>query len=266
MTSVRSWRLLAPGELAAMEAALEPMAEAWRQACLPDRLHVQLRGAQWSARAAASSRPADLCISLLDQAGQVCAQLACSHGLLDFVQEEAGLGKPAGGHGAIEANLGRRAVVYLLCDLLSRLARLPAGSARRDSLFSTNHAALDHAHGSCTLALNLQLGMDHTAAHGLQVLLAQGLIAQWCQALPAPRGGLSARQGLADGLVLPYRVLAGTVCLPLSSLAQLEPGDVLRLDRLAEQGLQLESQAGAGLCRAGIGLHEGRAVLQVCGD
>lgn len=257
MKKLRSWRLLAPGELAAIQAGLAPLVLGWQQSCLPAgaALPSTVQSAVENLSAGVECRQ-----SLLDESGQVCAQLCCAQAALDVLQERSGLGardctQPPG--------LARAATVHLLRDLLARLARLPTGSAAREALFSQRQEALFLPHASGAVSLGVDLG---AGAGVLQIVLTQALVAGWCQPLPARRGGLVARQGLADRLTLPYRVLAGSAELALADLMQLEPGDVLRFDRRAEQGLLLASEAGEAWCRAGMGLHQGTPVLQVCGD
>jgi hypothetical protein len=255
MKKPRHWRLLAPSELAAIQAGLAPLVLAWQQSCLPagPALPCTVQVAVDAAVVGMDCR-----LSLLDQSGQVCAQLSCAQGALDALQERSGLGAP---DCAQQSGMARKATLHLLGDLLARLAKLPAGSAARDSLFSQRQERLPLPHACGVVSLNVDLG-----AGVLQVLLTQAVVGRWCQSLPAKRGGLDARQGLADRLTLRYRVLAGSAELALADLVQLEPGDVLRFDHSAEQGLLLASEAGEAWCRAGIGLHQGRPVLQVCGD
>ncbi len=263
MMHVRPWRLLAASELAAIQSGLAQRVLTWQQSCLP--AGPALSCTVQAARAGdAAVGQLDCCLSLLGPSGQVSAQLHCDDALLLCLQEQAGLGADVPARQVRRDSLARRACLHLLRELLAVLAGLQAaGSAGMENLFSTRHPGMTIAHGSGAVRLDLGLAQG---VPPLQVLLSHELVLRWCQPRPKARGGLSARQGLADRLNLAYRVTAGSVELPLSALMQLEPGDVLRFDARAEHGLQLVSQSGAALCRAGIGLHAGQVVLQVCGE
>lgn len=264
MRQVELWRLLAPSELASIQGALAQRLAAWQQDCFPARETLRCT-VHAAVDADLRLDQPDFRLGLLNASGRVIARLDCEQSLLDWLQEQAGFATMQQVRAGQRSSLARRACLNLLRELLARLAGLPMGSAAAQSLFSEENPILPLAHGCGAVRLELKAPAGMPAPR-LQVLLSHCVVAQWCRPRPSARGGLSSRQGLANGLSLRYRVLAGSVELPVSSLAQLQPGDVLRLDTRADHGLLLHARNGLALARVGIGLLDRQAALQICAD
>ena len=150
---------------------------------------------------------------------------------------------------------------YQLRDLPARLARLPAGSARREELYRhsrTLRPALRKGDG----AVLVRLALDR---HAVRIWLPHAAVAGWCRRPDrGVRTPLVPRKEALGGCSLPFRLQAGVATLALADLLVLQPGNVIRLDTGPEQSMEIVTGDGPGFGRCYLGLQDGQPVIQLC--
>ncbi|WP_151448609.1 FliM/FliN family flagellar motor switch protein [Lacisediminimonas profundi] len=284
---MRCWRLLGRSDGECIARAAGPLVAAWNEAwfgddpapvlqvvlpnlvppdlVLPDveRADVEQAGVEQAdveRDATVPQRPGQW-LTLLDEDGKPLAQASYAPALLSALWTRAA-GKLSSGHGPDRGPIDQLPLLmarYMLRDLLSRLAGLPAGSASVNRLFSDRPSLhLPSGKGAGNAGLTLAMGADL-----IPVWLSFPLLAPWLGASVAVGKPLTGRQHALGRSRLRYALHAGSATLRLSELLALEPGNVLRLDMRPEDGLALVTPAGARICSAGLGLQDGQAVLQV---
>ena len=260
MSAVQPWRLLGAGDRDAVGRGVQPLLRAWADAWLPDALPA-VSVVDAHAHPALQVQAGEHLLALKDELGALRAVAIHGNGVPGALQAQtlAALGIAPGSDG-IHAALAH----YPLRDLLARLVRLPAGSARRDALYSQDRALLPApAKGSGSVLLLLTLAHD-----AMRIWLPQDAISDWCR-LPSPHSRHSrpapiARTAALSARRLAFQLQAGSATLALADLLTLQPGHVIRLDSGLDQPMELVTEAGGALGRGYLGLQHGRPAVQLC--
>lgn len=261
MKAVHAWRLLGAADIEAIACSLRPLVQAWADEWLPEAA-VALSVAGADGHPLLRVADGEQVLAMRDGQGEPGVAVIYGSGLVGALQQQALaiLGVPPcerASSGGLPAALAH----YQLRDLPARLARLPAGSARQEDLYSHGHRL--HAPGrKGSGAVLLRLAFDQ---HAVRIWLPHASVAPWCRrpvrGMQAP---LRARAEALAGCRLPVRVQAGSATLALADLLALRPGNVIRLDTRPDQPLALVSGSGPGFGRCYLGLQDGRPVIQLC--
>ena len=261
MKAAQPWRLLGAADIDAIARGLQPLAQAWADEWLPD---TALAFSVVDAHARPLLRAADgeQVLSLKNEQGGIGAVLMYGSALIGMLQQQAlsRLGVPpvqALPGGSLTAALAH----YQLRDLLARLARLPAGSARKQTLYSQD-PALSPTDLKGNGAVLVLLAWDR---HAVRIRLPHDAIANWCRPPTCGKAApLVARTEALAGRSLPFRLQAGAATLALADLLALQPGHVIPLDTGPDQPMALVCGDGPGFGRCYLSLQDGRPVIQFC--
>jgi hypothetical protein len=257
LSAAQPWRLLGAGDLEAITRGVQPLLRAWADEWLPDVL-LTVRVVDAHAYPAMQVPAGEHLLALKDEQGGLRAVAIYGKGAIGALQAQtlAALGLAPGSDG-IHAALAH----YQLRDLLARLVRLPAGSARRDALYSQDRALCPApAKGSATVMLLLTLERD-----AMRVWLPQDATVSWCRRPHRDaRPALIPRTAALSGRSLSFQLQAGGATLALADLLTLQPGNVIRLDTGLDQPMELVTEDGAALGRCYLGLQHGRPIIQLC--
>ena len=257
MSAAQPWRLLGASDLEAITRGVQPLLQAWVAEWLPDVL-LTVSIADANAHPAMQVQAGEHLLALNDEQGGLRAVVIYGSGIISALQAQtlAALGMAPDSDG-IHVALAH----YQLRDLLARLVRLPAGSARRDALYSQDRALRPApAKGSGTVMLLLTLERD-----AMRIWLPQDAIGNWCRRLPRDaRPALISRTAALSERRLSFQLQAGGATLALADLLTLQPGNVIRLDTGLDQPMELVTEEGAALGRCYLGLQHGRPAIQLC--
>lgn len=263
MSAVQTWRLLGAADLEAIARALQPLAQSWASEWLPDAV-LKLSVVDAHTHPLLRAGDGEQMLSLNNKQGGAAAIAMYRGALASMLQRQAmaALGAtpepcPAGASDGIPAALAH----YQLRDLLARLARLPAGSVRNDTLYSLSRAPVPRAiriNGAVLVLLTLD-------NHAMRVWLPHEAVAGWCRR-PIRNSGapLLARTKALAGCSLPFRLQVGVGTLALADLLALQPGNVIRLDSGLDQPMELVTGDGPGFGHCYLGLRDGSPVIQLC--
>ena len=261
MKAGQPWRLLGAADIEAIACGLQALAQAWADEWLPDTA-LTLSVVAAHAHPLLCAADGEQLLSLKKEHGGPGALVMYGSALVVMLQQQAlcRLGVPpaqAVAGSALTAALAH----YQLRDLLARLARLPAQSARRESLYSQDSALrpADRKGNGAVLVL-LALGR-----HALRLWLPHDAVADWCRRSTRGKAApLVARTEALAGRSLPFRLQAGSATLALADLLALQPGHVIPLDAGPDQPMALVCGAGPGFGRCYLSLQDGRPVIQFC--
>lgn len=263
MSRVQAWRLLGAVDLEAITRGLQPLVQGWADEWLPGTV-LKLEVIDTHGSGSLPAAEDDQLLILENGQGSPSAVVTYGRGLIGLLQRQAlaGLGIPGGYCATPVGNDMLSALAhYQLRDLLARLARMPAGTARRESLFSqdrTLRPAGARGDGSVLMQLTLE-------RHTVCIWLSHDVVSGWCRK-PAPgaQTQLVGRKEALAGCGLPYRLQAGVATLALADLLALQPGNVIRLDNGPENAMELVSGDGQPFGRCYLGLHDGQPAIQLC--
>jgi hypothetical protein len=259
LTPIR-WRLVGRTELDAIATGLRASLQAWAKAWLLEpELHVEIEDA---ATAHCSLAPL-LCLREDGKDGARGVLHAAAPPLALLQAAWRLTGAPSSPVHIDAHDLSARMVEYALRDLLVRIGQLPAGSHRNDALFAHDAPLNSGGRGSGAVLARIRLAQEELA-----LSLSAGMLERW----RAPIGKrdqrktrtLSTRLEALGRQRMRVVLVAGEAQLKFSELAHLACGDVLVLETRAEQALTLENASGQTLGHGYLGLHAGRAALQLC--
>lgn len=257
MSAAQPWRLLGAGDLDSITRGVQPLLQAWVAEWLPDVL-LTVSVADAHAHPAMQVQAGEHLLVLKDEQGGLRGVVIYGGGIVSALQAQTmtALGLAPDSEG-IHVALAH----YQLRDLLARLVRLPAGSARRDALYSQDRALRPApAKGSGTVMLLLKLERD-----AMRVWLPQDAIGNWCRRLPRDaRPALISRTTALSERRLSFQLQAGGATLALADLLTLQPGNVIRLDTGLDEPMELVTEDGAALGRCYLGVQHGRPAIQLC--
>ncbi len=259
MSAAQAWRLLGTGDLEAIARGVQPLVRAWADEWLPDAAPTAT-AVDAHAHSSLQVQAGEQLLALKNEQGGLGAVAMYGSGILTALQAQslAALGVPPEQRGdGVHAALA----LYQLRDLLARLARLPAGSARKATLYSQDRALRPTAaKGSGAVLVQLALNRD-----AVRVWLPHDAVASWCRRPSRSAGpALTARTEALAGRRLPFQLQAGCASLALADLLRLQPGNVIRLETGLDQPMELITEEGTGFGRGYLGLQQGRPVIQLC--
>jgi flagellar motor switch/type III secretory pathway protein FliN len=257
LSAAQPWSLLGASDREGIARGVQPLLRAWADEWLPDALPM-VSVVDAHAHPAMQVQAGEHLLALKDEQGGLRAVAIYGSGIIGALQAQT---LAALGMAPVSDSIHAALAQYQLRDLLARLVRLPAGSARRDALYSHDRALRPApAKGSGTALLLLTLERD-----AMRVWLPQDAIGNW-RRRPSrdSRPALFSRTAALSERRLSFQLQAGGATLALADLLTLQPGTVIRLDSGLDQPMELVTEGGAALGRCYLGLQHGRPVIQFC--